>query len=138
MFIQFLASGSLLLLHQHLRQQRLLGAGGGEALAQVGAQGAQGGYAGDDAGLFGEGWERERAILQLRHIDGRQVRGLLSRRSKVGPCNCRIQLHLGPNWVPLRRSAARLEYMVLMSTTRKFITPYRGAAHFVPIAAFGD
>ena len=52
-------SGSKLL-HQHLRQQGLLGAGGGEALAQVGAQGAQGGYAGDDAGLFG--WRREQKL----------------------------------------------------------------------------
>ena len=45
---------------QRLCQQGLLGLDGGEALAQVGAQGAQGGYAGDDAGLFSEGWEGER------------------------------------------------------------------------------
>ena len=30
--------------------------GGVKALAQVGAQGGQGGYAGDDAGLVGEWW----------------------------------------------------------------------------------
>ena len=35
--------------------QGLLGSGGSEVLAQVGALGAQGGYAGDDAGLFGKG-----------------------------------------------------------------------------------
>lgn len=34
---------------------KLSGLSGGEALAQVGAQGTQGGYAGDDAGLLGEG-----------------------------------------------------------------------------------
>ena len=33
------------------------GLAGGQALAQVGAQAAQLSYAGDDAGLFGEGWE---------------------------------------------------------------------------------
>jgi hypothetical protein len=36
--------------HQHPRQQRLLGAGGSQALVQVGAQDAQVGYAGDDTG----------------------------------------------------------------------------------------
>jgi hypothetical protein len=35
------------------------GLAGGQALAQVGAQAAQLGYAGDDAGLFGVGWERK-------------------------------------------------------------------------------
>ena len=31
------------------------GLAGGQALVQVGAQAAQGGYVGDDAGLFGRG-----------------------------------------------------------------------------------
>ena len=44
------------ILHQRLGQMGLGGLAGGQALAQVGAQAAQGGYAGDDAGLFGEGW----------------------------------------------------------------------------------
>ena len=41
-----------------------MGLGGlacGQALAQVGAQAAQLGCAGDDAGLFGEGWERHQS-----------------------------------------------------------------------------
>jgi hypothetical protein len=36
------------------------GLAGGQAMAQVGAQAAQLGYAGDDARLFGEGWEWKR------------------------------------------------------------------------------
>ena len=44
------------LLHQRLRQARLHCLALGQALAQVGAQAAQLGDAGDDAGLFGEGW----------------------------------------------------------------------------------
>ena len=55
-------------MHQGLRQQGLLGAGGGEALAQLQAQGAQGGYAGDDAGLFGKGWEGDRSRFDLTHV----------------------------------------------------------------------
>ena len=40
--------------------------------AQVGAQAAQGGDAGDDAGLFGEGWEcnwrfNQDSLIQIRH-----------------------------------------------------------------------
>ena len=46
------------LLHQRLGQTGLHGLTVGKALAQVGAQAAQCGDAGDDAGLFGEGWER--------------------------------------------------------------------------------
>lgn len=42
---------------QRLGQAGLYGLTLGQALAQVGAQLAQGGDAGDDAGLFGEGWE---------------------------------------------------------------------------------
>jgi hypothetical protein len=45
------------ILHQRLGQMGLGGLAGGQALAQVGAQAAQLGYAGDDAGLFGEGWD---------------------------------------------------------------------------------
>ena len=41
--------------HQRLGQTGLHGLALGQALAQVGAQAAQGGDAGDDAGLFGEG-----------------------------------------------------------------------------------
>jgi len=41
--------------HQHLGQPGLHGLALGQALAQVGAQAAQGGDTGDDAGLFGEG-----------------------------------------------------------------------------------
>ncbi len=40
-------------LYQRLGQVGLGGLAGGQALAQVGAQAAQLGYAGDDAGLFG-------------------------------------------------------------------------------------
>ena len=58
---------SVLTLTPGLRDQRL-----GQALAQVGAQLAQGGDAGDDAGLFGEGWERHRCfnkntLIQVDH-----------------------------------------------------------------------
>jgi len=42
--------------HQRLGQTGLHYLALGQALAQVGAQAAQGGDAGDDAGLFGEGW----------------------------------------------------------------------------------
>ena len=42
---------------QLLGQTRLHGLLLRQALAQVGAEAAQGGDAGDDAGLFGEGWE---------------------------------------------------------------------------------
>ena len=45
--------------HQRLCQMGLGGLAGGQVLAQVGAQAAQLGYAGDDAGLFGERWERQ-------------------------------------------------------------------------------
>ena len=44
---------------QRLGQLGLGGLTGCQALAKVSAQAAQGGYAGDDAGLFGEGWERD-------------------------------------------------------------------------------
>jgi hypothetical protein len=54
---------------QRLGQMGLGGLAGRQALAQVGAQAAQLGYAGDDAGLFGEGWHWKRAIFQLCHVD---------------------------------------------------------------------
>lgn len=50
--------GSGHLLHQHLGQMGLGALADGQALAQVGAQAAQLGYAGDDVGLLGERWER--------------------------------------------------------------------------------
>jgi len=62
MFIQFFAAACVASTHcidQRLGQMGLGGLAGGQALAQVGAQAAQLGYAGDDAGLFGEGWERD-------------------------------------------------------------------------------
>lgn len=37
----------------------------GEALAQIGAQAAQVGHAGDDAGLFGEKLEGKRTVLEI-------------------------------------------------------------------------
>ena len=60
------------LLHQRLRQVRLHCLALGQALAQVGAQAAQLCDAGDDAGLFGEGWERHRCfnkntLIQVDH-----------------------------------------------------------------------
>jgi len=61
-FLAFANNVLVDIFHQRLRQQRLLSAGGGEALAQVGAQGAQVGYVGDDAGLFGEGWQGNNEI----------------------------------------------------------------------------
>ena len=53
------------LLHQRLGQTRLHCLALGQALAQVGAEAAQGGDAGDDAGLFGEGWKREGYFFPL-------------------------------------------------------------------------
>ena len=44
------------LFHQYFCQLRLEGTAGIQALAQVGAQRAQAGYAGDDARLLDEGW----------------------------------------------------------------------------------
>ena len=55
---------------QRFGQTGLHGLAFGQALAQVGAQAAQGGDAGDDAGLFGEGWERKG---QPRHLLRRYV-----------------------------------------------------------------
>mgnify|MGYP003585029254 CR=1 FL=1 len=60
------------LLHQRLGQARLHCLALGQALAQLKAQAAQLCDAGDDAGLFGEGWERHRCfnkntLIQVDH-----------------------------------------------------------------------
>ena len=60
------------LLHQRLGQTRLHCLALGQALAQLKAQAAQLCDAGDDAGLFGEGWERHRCfnkntLIQVDH-----------------------------------------------------------------------
>ncbi len=61
----FFGSGSGGLgLDQDFGQLRLRGLAGGQALAQVGAEAMQGFDAGDDAGLFGEGWKRNPVLLQ--------------------------------------------------------------------------
>ena len=63
--------GSGHLLHQRLGQMGLGGLAGGQALAQVGAQAAQLGYAGDDAGLFGEGWQTNQRMRNIISPDSR-------------------------------------------------------------------
>ena len=60
------------LLHQRLGQTRLHCLALGQALAQLKAQAAQLCDAGDDAGLFGEEWERHRCfnkntLIQVDH-----------------------------------------------------------------------
>lgn len=55
-------------IHQRLGQMGLGGLAGGQALAQVGAQAAQLGYAGDDAGLFGEGWDGYNGAPHISNI----------------------------------------------------------------------
>ena len=60
------------LLHQRLGQTRLHCLALGQALAQLKAQAAQLRDAGNDAGLFGEGWERHRCfnkntLIQVDH-----------------------------------------------------------------------
>ena len=48
--------------HQRLGKTCLHGLAFGQALAQVGAQAAQGGDSGDNAGLFGEGWQSKLCV----------------------------------------------------------------------------
>jgi len=50
--------------HKRLSQTGLHGLAFGQALAQVGAQAAQGGDAGDDAGLFGEWGKRKHVPIK--------------------------------------------------------------------------
>ena len=54
------------ILYQRLGQLGLGGLAGGQALAQLKAQAAQLGYAGDDAELFGEGWEHKLAKIKAK------------------------------------------------------------------------
>lgn len=55
-------------LHQGFGEEGLDGLPGGEALAQVGAQAAQGFDTGDDAGLFGKWRKRDDSSSQVSNV----------------------------------------------------------------------
>ena len=67
---------------QRLGQTGLHGLTFGQALAQVGAQAAQGGDAGDDAGLFGEWGKR-------KHVP---IKRLSNKVLDRGPCEVFVQV----------------------------------------------